>query len=114
MTRRAEWMSQLHKWFDYWLYGVQNGIMSEPRVDIEDTKDNWSTHADWPLPGSKNVDVYLQGDTQDTPGTLGGRVRRRDRHAEAGPTSPTRARRPRSTSPRARRRTTAACSSRRR
>jgi hypothetical protein len=45
--------------------------MSEPRVDIEDTKDNWSTHADWPLPGSSNVDVYLQGDTQDTPGTLG-------------------------------------------
>ncbi|WP_053225767.1 CocE/NonD family hydrolase [Solirubrobacter soli] len=74
MTRRAEWMNQLHKWFDYWLYGVQNGIMSEPRVDIEDTKDNWSTHADWPLPGSADVDVYLQGDTQTTPGFLGARA----------------------------------------
>ena len=42
MTRRAEWMSQLHQWFDYWLYGVQNGIMSQPRVDIENTKDNWA------------------------------------------------------------------------
>ena len=81
MTRRAEWMSQLHQWFDYWLYGVQNGIMSQPRVDIEDTKDNWSTHADWPLPGSENVDVYLQGDTQATPGIARRPLRRRDRHA---------------------------------
>ena len=53
MIRRAEWMNQLHQWFDYWLYGVQNGIMEQPRVDIEDTKDSWSTHADWPVPGSQ-------------------------------------------------------------
>src|SRR3954447_4159702 len=72
MTRRTEWMNQPHKWLDYWLFGVQNGIMAEPRVDIENTKDNWASYADWPLPGSKSVDVYLQGDTQDTPGTLGG------------------------------------------
>jgi X-Pro dipeptidyl-peptidase len=72
MIRRTEWMSQLHQWFDHWLFGVQNGIMQQPRVDIEDTKDNWSTHADWPLPGSKNVDVFLQGDTQATAGKLGG------------------------------------------
>jgi X-Pro dipeptidyl-peptidase len=72
MTRRAEWMNQLHLWFDYWLYGVPNGIMSQPRVDIEDTKDNWSTYADWPLPGSRDVNVFLQGDTASTPGRLGG------------------------------------------
>ena len=42
MTRRTEWMNQLHQWFDYWLFGVQNGIMSQPRVDIENTKDNWA------------------------------------------------------------------------
>jgi len=72
MTRRAEWMNQLHMWFDYWLFGVQNGIMSQPRVDIEDTKDNWGTYADWPLPGSRDVRVFLQGDTAATPGRLGG------------------------------------------
>ncbi len=33
--RRTEWVDTLHRWFDYWLQGVQNGIMSEPRVDIE-------------------------------------------------------------------------------
>jgi X-Pro dipeptidyl-peptidase len=71
MIRRTEWMSQLHQWFDYWLYNVPNTIMQQPRVDIEDTKDNWSTHADWPVPGSVNTDVYLQGDTQATTGMLG-------------------------------------------
>src|SRR3954466_15590982 len=72
MTRRPEWMNQLHMWFDYWLFGVQTARMSEPRVDIEDTKDNWASYADWPLPGSKNVDVFLQGDTPATIGKLGG------------------------------------------
>ena len=33
--RRAAWVDTLHRWFDYWLQGVPNGIMSEPRVDIE-------------------------------------------------------------------------------
>src|SRR3954454_19441764 len=73
MNRRAEGMNQLHQWFDYWLSGVQNGIMDQPRVDIEDTKDSWSTHADWPVPGAQPVDVFLQGDRQTTAGLLGAR-----------------------------------------
>ncbi len=72
MTNRAEWMDELHQWFDHWLFGIDNGIMEQPRVLIEDTKDNWHAYPDWPLPGSKDVDVYLQGDTPSTPGKLGG------------------------------------------
>ena len=72
MTRRAEWMNQLHQWFDYWLWGVPNTIMQQPRVDIENTKDSWGTYADWPLPGTAEVPVYLQGDTATTAGKLGG------------------------------------------
>jgi X-Pro dipeptidyl-peptidase len=72
MTRRAEWMSQLHQWFDYWLFGIQNGIMSQPRVDIENTKDSWATYADWPLPATKDVTTFLQGDSATTAGKLGG------------------------------------------
>ena len=33
--RRDGWVDTLHRWFDLWLLGVQNGIMSEPRVTIE-------------------------------------------------------------------------------
>ncbi|MDA0174735.1 CocE/NonD family hydrolase [Solirubrobacter taibaiensis] len=72
MTNRVEWMRQLHAWFDHWLLGVQNGIMEEPRVDIENTKDNWAKYSDWPLPGSAETPIYLRGDSQTTTGTIGG------------------------------------------
>ncbi len=29
--RRAAWVDTLHRWFDYWLQGVPNGIMNEPQ-----------------------------------------------------------------------------------
>jgi X-Pro dipeptidyl-peptidase len=70
-SRRAEWVSTLHRWFDYWLYGVQNGIMSEPAVTIEDEKDVWKDYAEWPIPGTQNVDLFLRASTA-TVGTLGG------------------------------------------
>ncbi len=50
-SRRAVWVATLHRWFDHWLLGVDNGIMGEPRVDIEDAADDWHTYADWPIPG---------------------------------------------------------------
>ncbi len=59
--RRSAWVDELHRWFDYWLLGVQNGIMSEPRVDIETAKNNWTTQADWPDPAAADVAVFLQG-----------------------------------------------------
>ena len=46
--------------------------MEEPRVDIENTKDNWAKYSDWPLPGSAETPIYLRGDTQTTAGTIGG------------------------------------------
>jgi X-Pro dipeptidyl-peptidase len=69
--RRAAWVDTLHRWFDYWLQGVQNGIMSEPQADIETAPNTWETAASWPLPGAKPIDVYLQGQTAGAPGALG-------------------------------------------
>jgi X-Pro dipeptidyl-peptidase len=48
--RRATWVDTLHRWFDYWLQGVPNGIMSEPQVDIETGPNTWETQPGWPLP----------------------------------------------------------------
>ena len=70
-SRRATWVATLHRWFDHWLYGVQNGIMDEPRVDIEDAANTWNTYADWPVPGSEATDVYLRGLTVAGAGDLG-------------------------------------------
>ncbi|MEU3456318.1 Xaa-Pro dipeptidyl-peptidase [Micromonospora sp. NPDC006766] len=67
--RRAEWVRTLHRWFDFWLQDVQNGIMDENRVDIERAADVWETHADWPIPGTVDTDVFLK--TGPNAGSLG-------------------------------------------
>lgn len=59
-VRRDVWVDTLHRWFDFWLQGVPNGIMDEPMVDIERSADVWETHADWPVPGSTGTEVYFQ------------------------------------------------------
>jgi X-Pro dipeptidyl-peptidase len=70
--RRAAWVDTLHRWFDYWLQGVQNGIMDEPRVDIEQPQgDVWKTYADFPIPGTVDTDVFLSGRSAGTSGSLG-------------------------------------------
>jgi X-Pro dipeptidyl-peptidase len=74
--RAEEWLRQLHHWFDYWLYGIQNGIMSEPRVDIERAPGVWERHGDWPEPGTKTVALHLNPAPGGQPGELGGTPRR--------------------------------------
>ncbi|MDW5326647.1 CocE/NonD family hydrolase [Plantactinospora sp. KLBMP9567] len=62
-SRRAVWVDTLHRWFDFWLHRVRNGIMDEPRVDLERSADAWETHADWPIPGTREAEVFLQPGT---------------------------------------------------
>jgi X-Pro dipeptidyl-peptidase len=73
--RAEEWLRQLHHWFDYWLYGIQNGIMREPRVDIERSPGAWERHGDWPEPGTKTVALHLNSASGEAaggqPGELG-------------------------------------------
>jgi X-Pro dipeptidyl-peptidase len=58
--RRAEWVTTIHRWFDYWLQGYPNGIMDEPMADVEVGPDVWETYADWPVPGTEDVNVWLR------------------------------------------------------
>ncbi|MEE1845712.1 Xaa-Pro dipeptidyl-peptidase [Streptomyces sp. NPDC086796] len=46
--RRAEWVDTLHRWFDHYLLGYDNGIDREPMADIERHPDQWSTDRVWP------------------------------------------------------------------
>ena len=59
--RRSVWVDTLHRWFDHWLYGIPNGIMQEPKVDIETGPNTWETARSWPLQQTRPVGVYLQG-----------------------------------------------------
>ena len=69
-ARRAEWVDTLHKWFDFWLMDVQNGIMSEPQATVEMQPNVWQDAASWPAPGTENVSVNLAGTEPGTAGDL--------------------------------------------
>ncbi|MFG2076487.1 CocE/NonD family hydrolase [Nonomuraea maritima] len=58
--RRTAWVDTLHRWFDNWLQDVPNGIMKEPRVDIERAPDVFTSYRDWPVPGAKETSLRFQ------------------------------------------------------
>lgn len=65
--RRAEWVDTLHRWFDNQLLGIQNGILDEPRVDIEISPGTWITSDSWPA--SDNDETFtFHADGSMTPG----------------------------------------------
>jgi X-Pro dipeptidyl-peptidase len=70
-TRRAEWVATLHRWFDYWLQGLDNGIMHEPQATIERQPDVWVNESTWPARGAFSLPVSLGAG-----GTLGVRPSR--------------------------------------
>jgi X-Pro dipeptidyl-peptidase len=46
--RRDAWVDELHKWFDYWLQGLQNNVMGEPQASVETAPDVWRDYPTWP------------------------------------------------------------------
>ena len=76
------------------LQGLDNGIMDEPKVDVEIAKDMFETAPDWPVPDSALTDVFLQGTAPASAGALGAAARAAPRTRCRGrtPTSTTRAR----------------------
>lgn len=54
-TRRDAWVTTLHRWFDHELQKIPNGIMREPRADIEIGPDRWITQRDWPSRDARDI-----------------------------------------------------------
>lgn len=65
--RRAAWVDELHKWFDYWLMGLRNGVMNEPVATVETAPDQWTQYRTWPA-HSPAVPVGLSTGKLGTPG----------------------------------------------
>ncbi len=61
--RAALYATEMLRWFDYWLKGVENGVMDEPPINYalmeKPDKWTWRTAEKWPLPGIKTVDYYF-------------------------------------------------------
>ena len=67
--RRADWVDELHKWFDFWLQGVQTNILRDPAVDYERSAETWEVSKQWPAQNSSDTNLWLQ--PSETPGTFG-------------------------------------------
>ena len=48
-----------HAWFDQWLLGIDTGVMDLPPVDSQLNTGTRTQEADWPPPGTRNVQLPL-------------------------------------------------------
>lgn len=55
-----EFHDEILKWYDYWLKGIDTGIMDEPPVKYWTQGENkWRYADDWPIPGTQWMKFYL-------------------------------------------------------
>jgi X-Pro dipeptidyl-peptidase len=64
--RREDWVDTLHRWFDNQLLGIDNGILDEPRVDVETSPGTWVTEGTWPVFDDRET-LTLHADGSLTP-----------------------------------------------
>ncbi len=77
------YQTTVHRWFDHWLWNVDNGIMDEPRAIVQRENNTTGTDADWPVPGSEQVRFNLTAAAADASGGLTtASVRPRDQVAQ--------------------------------
>ncbi|WP_229901979.1 Xaa-Pro dipeptidyl-peptidase [Streptomyces zaomyceticus] len=69
--RRAEWVRTLHRWFDHYLLGYDNGIDREPVADIERAPDRWTTDRHWPPRTTATTTLRPAPGAAAGPGVLG-------------------------------------------
>jgi X-Pro dipeptidyl-peptidase len=66
----TDYQRTLNRWMDHWLFGVDNGIMDEPRADVQRPDGTYQKFADWPAPGSRQSTLHLGATNATQPGTL--------------------------------------------
>ncbi len=56
-------LPEMQRWFDYWLKGIDNGIMNEPKIHYHVMKApnewEWRTANAWPLPEQNPIKYYF-------------------------------------------------------
>jgi putative CocE/NonD family hydrolase len=68
-------MTDITRWFDYWLKGADNGVPAEPAVRMFRMGENaWHEERDWPIRRARPIRYYLdshgRANTADGNGTL--------------------------------------------
>jgi putative CocE/NonD family hydrolase len=66
--------AEAHRWFDYWLKGIDNGIMDESAIHyfVMDAPegDAWRTAREWPLHNEERIKFYFTSDVSPENGLL--------------------------------------------
>lgn len=57
--RKDEWLTTLNRWFSHYLYGIDNGVETEPRATVQREDGSWTREADWPAPGTEDATLRL-------------------------------------------------------
>ncbi|WP_051072621.1 Xaa-Pro dipeptidyl-peptidase [Streptomyces mobaraensis] len=69
--RRDAWVRTLHRWFDHYLMGYDNGVEREPMADVERAPDQWTTDRVWPPAGTRATTLRPAAGSAEGPGVLG-------------------------------------------
>ncbi len=87
---RALWGVETHRFFDYWLKGVQNGIMAEPAIHSSIPSDHtrngapWrGMSAAWPRPDEKRIEFFFGAGGSGTARSVNDGVLNHDRPTAA-------------------------------
>ncbi|HEX3791656.1 MAG TPA: Xaa-Pro dipeptidyl-peptidase [Pseudonocardiaceae bacterium] len=69
--RRSAWVDELHRWFDHYLMGIDNGVQGDPQASVERAPDQWVDYPTWPVPGTTPTTWHLRPGSTAGVGTLG-------------------------------------------
>ncbi|MDX2971480.1 CocE/NonD family hydrolase [Kribbella solani] len=67
---RDEWVDKLHPWFDYWLQGLNNGVMQTPQATVQREDGSFVDEARWPATGARQTTLKLSKAAGATAGGL--------------------------------------------
>ncbi|MFD7656181.1 Xaa-Pro dipeptidyl-peptidase [Actinosynnema sp. NPDC059797] len=56
--RSAEWRRTVNRWFSHYLYGVDNGVETEPKATVQREDRTWVDEAEWPAPGTAKARLH--------------------------------------------------------
>jgi X-Pro dipeptidyl-peptidase len=66
----TDYQRTLNRWMDHWLFGVDNGIMTEPMADVQRPDGTYEKYASWPVSGARAASLHLGASSATEPGTL--------------------------------------------
>jgi putative CocE/NonD family hydrolase len=69
-----DFAAEAHRWFDYWLKGIDNGIMDEPPVRYyvvgAPKGEAWRAAGQWPLPDARRTRFYFAAGPSGSVGSV--------------------------------------------